>query len=41
MPVREGVREGLNGDVYSVYVGKTGIILDDSGRRRVADLLKK
>lgn len=30
----------LNGDVYRVYVGKNGIILDDPARRRAADLVK-
>ncbi len=30
----------LNGDVWRVYVGKNGIILDDPARRRAADLVK-
>jgi hypothetical protein len=31
----------LNGDVYDIFVGKGGIILSDSGRKRVAELLEK
>ena len=31
----------LNGDVYQIYVGSRGIILDDSARKRVAEILSK
>ena len=30
--------EMLNGDIYSIYVGRRGLIFDDPGRRRAAEL---
>ncbi|MBS3088643.1 hypothetical protein J4402_02575 [Candidatus Pacearchaeota archaeon] len=38
MPQQDGTNDALNGDVYSVFVGPKGIILDESARRRVTEL---
>jgi hypothetical protein len=41
MPKQEANGVCLNGDVYKVYVGKNGIILDDGARQRARHLPKK
>jgi len=40
-PYGEQYYESLNGDVFNVYVGINGIILDDAERKRAAKLFKK
>jgi hypothetical protein len=41
LPDQGGAGEVLNGDVYSVYVGANGIILDDSALRRASELYEE
>jgi len=38
---RDGSDYSLNGEVYSVYVGKSGIILDRAGKTRVCEAVQK
>lgn len=40
-PTKENAGVFLNGDAYSVYVGKEGILLCDATRKRVTELLGK
>jgi hypothetical protein len=41
MPEREGRDISLDGDIFSIYVGREGLILSESAKERVTRFLKK
>jgi len=40
-PKKDKVHEALNGDVFSVYIGKKGIMLNDAAKLRIARKYKE